>query len=416
MRLAPGSPLRISWNRTSETPPEPVGLIASANGVAQLEWDPSVVRRSIKFDPGLYPPEPGLWPAKGREFEGLHGFLSDSLPDAWGSLLIRLQLRKLGFRLEDLNGVDKLALVGTNGRGALIYEPSTTPKPGTLSIDLDELAAQSRAILLGHEIEQIETLARLGGSSGGARPKVHLGIAKDGSFTASEASLSDDLEAWIVKFRAPSDPMDIGPVEEAYAQMARLAGINMAVTQLLPMQDAPGHFATKRFDRSSPGQRIHMVSLSGALEAPWSVPSVDYDGFLRATGQFTRHAADVEEAFRRMVFNVLAHNRDDHTRQHSYLMDDTGQWRLAPAYDLTYSAGPGGEHYLAVQGEGRNISREHVLSVGARHGISSHAMTAIIERVRAAINEWPGISESVGVTSSSKAVRERIAATSKIFG
>lgn len=417
MKLAPGLPLRISMQWDAAAPPEPIGLLAADKGVAQLEWDTSVIQRSIKIDPGIYPPEPGLWPARSREFAGLHGFLSDSLPDAWGSLLVRLQLRKLGFRLEDLDGVDRLALVGANGRGALVYEPATTTSADALSIDLDELAEQSRSILLGEEVEQIETLAMLGGSSGGARPKVHLGIAKDGSFIAGDTSPTHDLEAWIVKFRASTDPIDIGPVEEAYAQMARLAGINMAETRLLPAKAAAGHFATRRFDRPAPGKRVHMVSLSGALEAPWQdAGNIDYDTLLRATARFTRHAGYVEEAFRRMVFNVLSHNRDDHSRQHSYLMDETGQWRLAPAYDLTFSTGPGGEHYLAVQGAGREITRRHVLALGEVHGISHPIATSIIARVSAATNEWARIAKSVGVGSSLKTISERLTAVSRTFG
>lgn len=417
MKLGPGIPLRISLQSDTSARPKPIGLLAAANGIAQLEWDPGVIQRSIRIDPGLYAPEPGLWPAKGRTFDGLHGFLADSLPDAWGQLLMRLQLRKLGYRLEDLNGVDRLALVGANGRGALIFEPATTPAADVHSIDLDELAEQSRSILLGEEIEQIEVLATLGGGSGGARPKVHLGFANDGSFIATDASPSHEHEAWIVKFRASTDPVDIGPIEEAYAQMARLAGITMAETRLLPASAVPGHFATRRFDRPAPGKRIHMVSLSGALEARWQdAGNIDYDTFLRATARFTRHAADIEEAFRRMVFNVLSHNRDDHSRQHSYLMDQAGEWRLAPAYDLTYSAGPGGEHYLAVQGEGRNITQEHVLALGAIHGLSPRAMTAIIDQVRTATNDWARISEGVGVGPSFKGVSERLAAVSRMFG
>lgn len=184
------------------------------------------------------------------------------------------------------------------------------------------------------ESSLLDTLARLGGTSGGARPKVHIGLpTKDA--TAGE---------WIIKFRAIYDPIDIGPVEEAYARMARAAGIEMAESCLFPSKDGPGWFATRRFDRPAPGQRVHMVSLAGAIEAQPDWSSLDYDGFLRATMAITRHAADGAEAFRRMVFNVLAHNRDDHSRQQSYLMGPDGEWRLAPAYDLTFSAGPGGEH------------------------------------------------------------------------
>lgn len=417
MKLSPGTPLRISMLNDTIAPPMFVGLLAAANGVAQLEWSPDVIQEAIRIDPGIYRPEPGLLPAQSRMFDGLHGFLADSLPDAWGQLVMRLRLRKLGFRLEDLSGVDRLALLGTNGRGALIFEPATTPATGIGSIDLDELAAQSQSILLGHEIEQIDALATLGGGSGGARPKVHLGIAKDGSYVATDASPADEHEAWIVKFRAATDPIDIGPVEEAYARMARVARICVPETKLLPASTGPGYFATKRFDRPAPGKRIHMVSLSGALEAPWQdAGNIDYDIFLRATARFTRHAVDVEEAFRRMVFNVLTHNRDDHGRQHSYLMDQAGEWRLAPAYDLTYSSGPGGEHYLAVQGEGRNITRDHVLGLGQIHGLSPRVMTAIIDQAQTATNDWAQIAKTVSVGPSLKIIGERLAIVARTFG
>ena len=164
----------------------------------------------------------------------------------------------------------------------------------------------------------------------------------------------------------------------------------------------PGYFATRRFDRPAPGKRLHMVSLSGAVEAPWRTPA-SYDLFLRATQAITRHADDLHAAFRRMVFNVLASNRDDHTRQHSYLMDPAGQWRLAPAYDLTYSAGPGGEHYLDVEGEGKSPTRDHVRALGRRHSLPDRLIHAIIDEVRAAVVEWPRFADEAGVSKASRA-------------
>lgn len=144
-----------------------------------------------------------------------------------------------------------------------------------------------------------------------------------------------------------------------------------------------------------------MVSLAGALEASPFVPSVGYDMFLRATQAITRHAEDVTAAFRRMVFNILASNRDDHTRQHSYLMSPSGEWRLAPAYDLTFSRGPAGEHYMDVEGEGRSPARRHVEVLGARHGLAKAKMATIIEEARAAIVDWPKYAAEAGVGASS---------------
>ena len=163
-----------------------------------------------------------------------------------------------------------------------------------------------------------------------------------------------------MKFRAPTDPIDVGPIEEAYATMAAAAGLGLSEHRLIRARKGAGYFATRRFDRLAHGERLHMVSLAGAIEAHPDAPS-SYDLLLRATRAITRRADDVVTVFQRMVFNILAHNRDDHTRQHAYLMDQNGTWRLAPAYDLTYAAGPGGEHYLDVEGEGRRPTRAHIL-------------------------------------------------------
>jgi serine/threonine-protein kinase HipA len=401
MRLAPGTPLAASLTFNSAQAPLPVGRLAMAGGLAQLEWSREVIAAALPVSALLYPPQDGLHPARGREFEGLHGFLSDSLPEGWGYLVMRRRLARLGVQIEALNPLDRLALVGDQGRGALTYLPSTAPPPQVESLDLDALAAESMAVLAGHEGELAATLATLAGGSGGARPKVHVGFDPDGRISVSDGETAQGHEAWIVKFAATNDPPDIGPIEAAYAAMAVAAGLEMAPYRILPSKSGPGYFATRRFDRPHPGRRLHMVSLSGAIEAPWRSPS-SYDLFLRATMAITRHADDVLAAFRRMVFNVLASNRDDHTRQHSYLMDDRGQWRLAPAYDLTYSAGPGGEHYLDIEGEGRHPTHAQVQALGRRHGLSGRVVEAVIEEVRAAVDAWPGFAEEAGVSRASK--------------
>ena len=139
---------------------------------------------------------------------------------------------------------------------------------------------------------------------------------------------------------------------------------------------------------------------SGAVEASPNMPSLDYDGFLKATLAITRDMRDVEQAFRRMVFNVLARNRDDHVRQHAYLMDERGEWRLAPAFDLTFANGPGGEHYMAVEGEGHAITHRHVETLGLRHGIAQKRIAEIVEAVRDALGDWPRHARATGVGAS----------------
>jgi serine/threonine-protein kinase HipA len=420
MKLAPGTPLAVGLLTDQNVSARSVGRLAMAAGLAQLEWSTDVIAEGLAISPLRYPAEPGLHSARSRTFDGLHGFLSDCLPDAWGMLLLKRRVQQLGHSFEDLDAVDRLALVGTKGRGALVFQPETLTGEPADSIDLDLLADEARHVLLGEESELDDLLARLGGGSGGARPKVHVAIGADGRLFAGDelavAGTGNAGEEWIVKFAATNDPADIGPLEEAYARVARAAHIDMAETKLISSATGTGHFATKRFDRPASGKRMHMVSLGGALEASPHMPSVDYDGFLKATLAITHSMADVEQAFRRMVFNVLARNRDDHVRQHAYLMDERGDWRLAPAFDLTFSNGPGGEHYMAVVGEGRSITREHVERLGKNHGIPAKRIAAVIADVRAALADWTYYARDTGVEQSLSLVSEGLDDIARQFG
>lgn len=414
VRLAPGTPLHVDLQEGAPGDALPLARLAMDRArVAQLEWTPGALAAGKDIAPLSYPMEPGLHPARSREFDGLHGFLADSLPDAWGTLLLRRRLRRLGHDYDTLSAVDRLALVGPRGRGALVYRPASLSAEDADGIDLDLLASESRAVLLGDESDLAGLLERLGGGSGGARPKLHVGFAADGSIRAGDA-LEDDCPddaggQWIVKFPSLSDPADIGPIEQAYALMARAARIEMAETRLIPSASGPGHFATRRFDRpGGEGRRVHMVSLGGALEASPHMPSLDYDGFLRAVFAITRDVREVDKAFRRMVFNVLAVNRDDHVRQHAFLMDGRGRWTLSPAFDLTFSNGPGGEHYMAVDGEGRAITLAHVQALGTRHGIRPARIDAVVAEVDAATKQWREVAGAAGVERSAKGIAEAL--------
>jgi serine/threonine-protein kinase HipA len=409
MRLVPGIPLSVALAFEPNCEPLAAGRLAMDGGVAQLEWSREVVTRPLPVSPILYPPEPGLIAARTRSFDGLHGFLADSLPDGWGYLLMRKRLAKLGVDIGTLTPLERLALVGNHGRGALVFEPATTPADDIETLDLDALAKDATALLTGEESRLADTLAGLAGGSGGARPKVHVGFDGQGHISVGQAEVAAGHTAWIVKFRAPTDPIDIGPIEEAYACMAQSAGLTLSAHRLLPAKSGPGYFATRRFDRPDGGGRLHMVSLAGAIEAPSDAPS-SYDLFLRATRAITRRADDVAAAFRRMVFNVLACNRDDHTRQHAYLMDAAGEWRLAPAFDLTYAPGPGGEHYLDIEGEGRRPTRAQITSLGKTHGLDARSIRAVIEDVTAAVADWPIQAKKAGVSKdSTKMVRAALA-------
>jgi serine/threonine-protein kinase HipA len=400
MRLAPGTPLSTALAFEPGNEPLAAGRLAMDGGLAQLEWSREVVTRALPVSPILYPPEPGLVAARTRSFDGLHGFLGDSLPDGWGYLLMRKRLAKLSIDIAALSPLERLALVGNHGRGALVFQPATTPADDIETLDLDALAKDATALLTGEESRLADTLAGLAGGSGGARPKVHVGFDGQGHISVGQGEVAAGHTAWIVKFPAPSDPADIGPIEEAYACMAEAAGLIVSAHRLLAAKSGPGYFATRRFDRPDDGGRLHMVSLAGAIEAPSDAPS-SYDLFLRATRAITRRADDVAAVFRRMVFNILACNRDDHTRQHAYLMGPAGEWRLAPAFDLTYALGPGGEHYLDIEGEGRRPTRAQVMSLGKKHGLDTRRVAAVIAEVSAAVADWRTQAKKAGVSKDS---------------
>ena len=281
--------------------------------------------------------------------------------------------------------------------GALTYEPDRSPAAGTGTVDLDALARDAEQVYEGETVEGLATLLKLGGSPGGARPKVLLGLSPSGErIVHGVDDLPDDYRPVIVKFPSPDDDPTIGAVEAAYADMARAAGIDVPPTRLLPAEHGPGYFAVERFDRDDATKR-HSATFAGLFHADHRLPSVDYADLLKGTGWLTRDRRAVDQHFRRMVFNVLAHNRDDHTKNHGYLMDRDGQWTLAPAYDLTPSFGPGGEHALAVGGDGRQPGRKDILSVAAAVGISRDTTETTITVVAKAVAKWPVFAASYGL-------------------
>lgn len=254
----------------------------------------------------------------------------------------------------------------------------------------------------------IDHLLALGGSSSGARPKALVGRSADGRrLVHGVDDLPPGVEHWIVKFRSREDPPDIGAIEQAYALMARETGIDMPETTLFPSARGPGHFGVKRFDRDG-NRRIHMPTACGLLHADHRIPSIGYADLLKATRFLTRREAEVDRVFARMVFNVLAHNRDDHTKNHSFLMAEDGTWSVAPAYDVTFSAGPGGCHALPVGGDVRDPGLAEIGEVAAAAAIRASVVRDCIDRTRAALARWREFGAASGV---SRAMLGQIAAT-----
>lgn len=377
----------------------PVGRLAWVDRRVYFEFDPALLAAPLPLSPMHLPVRPGVHEDTKRTFDGLFGLFDDSLPDGWGRLLLDREMDRLGIGRHNLTPLDRLAFVGANGPGALVYEPAWAPEPPSV-IELATLVAESAAVLDGDESSVFPALLALGGSSGGARPKALLAWNPDtGALSVGRAAPPPGTLPLIVKFPMRHDPADIGAIELAYAAMARAAGIEVSPTWLLgATKDHPGFFATQRYDRDP---RRHVHSLAGLLHADHRVPSMDYEGLLRAVRWLTRDQRAVDQMFRRMAFNVLAHNRDDHSRNFAVRMSPRGTWALAPAYDLTFSAGPGGEHWMTVAGEGRDPTAEHMLTLAKKVGVSPKVATAILDDVREAVSGWAGFASASGVGASS---------------
>jgi serine/threonine-protein kinase HipA len=388
-----------------------VGRVALDRNAAAFEYDPAFAASGSSLNPLFGRVAPGvLNPRNPRAFRGLHGVFADSLPDAWGQLLIDRQLRRNGVRIETLTTLDYLALMGDRGRGALVYEPLAAREADDAAIDLAVLAREATELLEGADSDVLAELERLGGSSGGARPKVQVALDDAGRARSGEHDLPSGFTHWIVKFCASADPPDIGPLEAAYAEAARRSGVEMPRTRLVVAGSGPGYFATERFDRGPNGVRLHMLSIAGMLDADWTMPAIDYEGLLNAVRAATRDEQAVLQMFRRMVFNVAAVNRDDHMKQHALLAGRDGRWRLSPAFDLTLAYGRGGEHYLAVNGRGRDIGREDLLAVAAGPAISRRRAAEVIEDVAAAVAGLPAIAAHFGVSRQTRGDVERAVA------
>ena len=247
----------------------------------------------------------------------------------------------------------------------------------------------------------IKELLALNGSSAGARPKALIAVDKDHQHIYYGAKILDDgLEPWLVKFPNALDGQDAGAIEYVYALMAKEAGVLMPNVHLYPTQKGSGYFAVKRFDRDGK-KRLHMHTASGLLHSDFRVPSLDYEDLLNLTGALTKDIREVEKMYRLAVFNVLAHNRDDHAKNFSFLMDEKGEWKLAPAYDLTFSNGPNGEQSTMVMGEGRNPTLTHLVKLGLDAKLPKKLIDETIAQTRHALAQWMPLSKAHGVSKGS---------------
>lgn len=318
-------------------------------------------------------------------FYGLLGVFGDSLPDGWGLLLIKRSLEGKKIRFGELSGLDLLSFVGNNGLGVLRYEPQyETRDDRDELIELIILEKESEKILEGEGSKLLKTLFKLGGSPGGARPKVSVGInfSSNGKWTVrTNYNLNNGYHPWLIKFFTKEDAKEASLVEYYYMKAAADLGIEVPEYRLF---ETNGHryFGTKRFDISSTGEFFHLHSVAGMLHADFRLPALDYRDLLKVVARLTKDKRDLLRMYQLAVFNAIFHNRDDHAKNFSFLMDQAGQWRLSPAYDLTYSEGVGGEHTTSYLGEGKIISTEILLKLAKEFKINSTEAKRIVERTK----------------------------------
>jgi serine/threonine-protein kinase HipA len=376
----------------------PVGRLALRERRIYFEYVPSFLEQNLEISPFLLPLKSGVTTFDNSLFEGLSGVFNDSLPDGWGRLLFdRFALSK-GIPSAQISPLDRLASVGSHALGALVYEPESSDTAIVQGrIDLDGVASQIEEVLEGSSQAVLQELLALNGSSAGARPKALIEVSKDrGHIIHGGLNREEGFEPWLVKYPNLQDGIDAGSIEYAYALMAKAAGIQMPEVHLFPAKKGPGYFATRRFDCDG-DKRFHMHTACGLLHADFRVPSLDYQDLLTLAFMLTRDIREVEKLYRLAVFNVLAHNRDDHAKNFSFLMDAQGVWKLSPAYDLTFSSGLKGEQSTMVLGEGRNPKEEHLIKLGLEAKISKPCIARIIDQTRTALKTWPDLARQYGV-------------------
>ena len=380
----------------------PVGTLAEDRGRVYFEYDPRCLDAGLNLSPFCLPFEAGLFEHTDRDFGPLPGLFDDSLPDGWGLLLMDQHFRSRGLDLVGVSPLDRLSFLGAQTMGALTYHPPAESEDADARLfDLHDLCRQSQEILAGDAVEVLPQLLRAGGSPGGARPKVLVGFdPASGGIISGEDDLPDGFAHWIVKFATRDDSPDAGAIEYAYSLMAAAAGIRMPETRLFETAAGDRFFGSRRFDREG-NRRFHIHTFGNLIQTNFRIPSADYAHLLKATSLLTRNHQEVLQAYRRMVFNVLAHNRDDHVKNFAFLLDDrTGEWALSPAYDLLYTSGPGGEHTMTIAGEGRHPGRSQMLQLADQYDVARREADRIFEEVQAAVARWSDHAARAGVSAS----------------
>lgn len=341
-----------------------VGELVMKNRQIYFKYYPKFIETGLQISPFKVPLNSEIQTSKELFFDGLFGVFNDSLPDGWGRLLVDRYLLKKGYNLHQITALDRLSLINNNSLGALQYLPKQRINTNNYSvIDIDVIANDMRIILEGESDTMIEELYQLGGSSGGARPKIMVGYnSATQHIIYGKDNLPPNYEHWIIKFPSSIDFPDIANIEYAYYKMAKDVGITMSHSQLFTGKSGKYFFGTKRFDRQH-NKRLHLHSASGILHDNFRLSNIDYGHIMNTAFQLENHINAYEKVFRLACFNMFTHNRDDHSKNFSFLMDAQGNWQFAPAYDLTFSSSSHGQHSTTINGEGANPTQKDLIAL-----------------------------------------------------
>ena len=393
-------------------------------GFTHFEYDPAFVPGGRQVAPLTMPLASEIYsfPALSRQtFHGLPGLLADSLPDRFGNALIDAWLVRRGRDPGDFNAVERLCYIGARGMGALEFVPATGPRDTTASVDvaalvelageiLTERAALGGSLAPARRERALQEILRVGTSAGGARAKAVIAWNPETDEVRSgQIKAGDGFSHWLIKFdgvagnkdKELEDPRGYGLIEYAYHAMARAAGIEMTECRIL-RESGRNHFMTRRFDRTDTGRKIHMQSLGALVHYDFNqAGAYSYEQALRVIDRLGLGKDAAEEQFRRMAFNIVARNQDDHVKNIAFLMDRAGRWSLSPAFDVTYSYNPAGRwtgaHQMTLNGKREDFEIDDFVACGRNASLKRGRATAILMEVGQAVSRWHEFAEEVGV-------------------
>lgn len=357
----------------------PLGTLADNGKDLLFEYSPEALASGIEFSPRylkLRAEAYGGFPAYQSRLPGL---IADALPDGWGLLLMdRLFRKNLGLTPHRISPLDRLAFIADRAMGAWTFEPAANIDLPLPDLEMMALAKEVQTVIADRDTTALRQLVVIGGSPQGARPKALVQYDAATGFISTRADAAG--MPWLVKFPGKSEHKEVCAIEHCYARLAADCGLDMPHTQYFDLGKGYAAFGIARFDRQA-GARVPVHTLAGALHTDFRLPTTNYQTLLRAVRAFTHSDLEVKKAFERCVFNVVFNNRDDHTKNFSFRMDETLSWKLAPCYDLTFCEGSGGEHQMDIEGEGRNPGKIHLMKLAATNSLDAAWASDAIERI-----------------------------------